>query len=254
MERESRKVFLASALGAGVGSLVALEVQVALWWIGIIAGGAVGYLSYEWRTVVATAPRAWRDAKAWRSPADFWVVFPLAMLIGTSMTALLIMGMVGMLAVSSVISGELSWWTTPMGTVDGAIRTMVCGAILSSIFGLIIALDPVANRDHELRILRTPTAKRMLWYVFPPIFLCYHLPKFVLRECAAAVRFLARFIRELSIRIFSERRLTCGVCVMLGAAAGHFFGFVLIGAFAGGIFGLATHELIARRVLRVNAR
>lgn len=62
MERTHGKVFIASALGAFIGSLVALQLNAYLWWLGLIAGGLVGYLSYEFKAVLRAIPVAWHAA------------------------------------------------------------------------------------------------------------------------------------------------------------------------------------------------
>ena len=53
-------VLLASALGAAIGSLVALQLSSHLWWLGLIVGGLVGYLSYEWKKVLIAIPQTYK--------------------------------------------------------------------------------------------------------------------------------------------------------------------------------------------------
>jgi hypothetical protein len=62
MNRDALKIFIACAIGAAVGTVVALDVNKYFWWIGLLAGGATGYLSYEWRAVIAAVPAAYRAA------------------------------------------------------------------------------------------------------------------------------------------------------------------------------------------------
>jgi hypothetical protein len=52
------KIFVSCAFGAGIGTLVALEMHTYLWWIGLLVGGFTGYLSYEFKAVVYAIPRA----------------------------------------------------------------------------------------------------------------------------------------------------------------------------------------------------
>jgi hypothetical protein len=60
------KVFLAGALGGFVGTMVALQVATRFWWLGLIVGGLVGYLSYEIREVLAVLREAWILTTSWR--------------------------------------------------------------------------------------------------------------------------------------------------------------------------------------------
>lgn len=44
---KTAKIFTACAIGSFIGALVALELQPLWWWLGLVIGGLVGYLSYE---------------------------------------------------------------------------------------------------------------------------------------------------------------------------------------------------------------
>jgi hypothetical protein len=65
-------VFLACAIGAGIGSLVALEIAHAFWWVGLFVGLATGYLTYEIKTVGRAMVSAWRTVFGWRPSPIFW--------------------------------------------------------------------------------------------------------------------------------------------------------------------------------------
>ena len=60
---DTGKVFLACALGALVGSLIALQFGPHFWWVGAFAGGFVGYLVYDFPAVLVAIPKAYRDAR-----------------------------------------------------------------------------------------------------------------------------------------------------------------------------------------------
>jgi len=61
---ETKKIALASATGGIIGTLVALIAATTLWWLGLLAGFAAGYLAYEFREVVRTVPVAFRETVA----------------------------------------------------------------------------------------------------------------------------------------------------------------------------------------------
>ena len=56
------KIFGACALGAAAGTAVALEMAPYLWWVGMLVGALVGYVSFEFRSVLRAAGAAWRTA------------------------------------------------------------------------------------------------------------------------------------------------------------------------------------------------
>ena len=59
---ETKKIGLACFVGGALCVLVALLVAPALWWLGIGAGIAGGYMAYEFRQILLTIPRAWKVA------------------------------------------------------------------------------------------------------------------------------------------------------------------------------------------------
>ena len=56
---QSLKVFLSCALGAFVGTFVALQINHYYWWVGLTAGFLVGYLGYDFKGAVNMIPAAW---------------------------------------------------------------------------------------------------------------------------------------------------------------------------------------------------
>ena len=63
MDNRTLKIFIACALGAGIGSLIALEMHKYFWWIGLLVGGFVGYLSYESKKVVEASKKAMQSVR-----------------------------------------------------------------------------------------------------------------------------------------------------------------------------------------------
>lgn len=59
---ETRKIASACFIGGAICCAVALMVAPALWWLGMIAGFAGGYISYEFREVLRAIPVALRAA------------------------------------------------------------------------------------------------------------------------------------------------------------------------------------------------
>lgn len=257
MQKESWKVFLACAFGAGIGALVALQVNHWFWWIGLLVGGLTGYLSYEWKAVIKAIPRAFRATTSWRPPKyalafALWEPIPILNLIFFPVAILL------------CLIREQVFWPTLF---------VVCLAMATSfvtvfpVFFLLASMEST-DREEESRAREVKKLRRVAFHTFPPVVLFWHLPRglyWLIRRVpwflaevgrgllAIAIifgRFLGRFSWQMFIRIHSERRLICGVDAMIGASIGYFAHHVIIGALAGGIIGLINHAVVTERWLK----
>lgn len=243
MSKESWKVFLACALGAGIGSLVALELNQWLWWIGLIVGGLIGYFSYEWHAVVRAIPAAWKAtggvggllmgcaamglammSLVW---AFFWVILPIVIIGGLA-------------------GGDLN--SAPAWAVT-IIALLCLMSVAVNFIVLILSLTPPIGADNSSPFEKALKAN---WRLFPLIVVFVHLPRGMHWLWGKAPRFI-RFCKclgwEFFIRIHSERRLLCGFDAMLGAGVGYFAGSAIIGALAGGVFGLINYAVVTKRIL-----
>jgi hypothetical protein len=59
MRKEYQKMFVSCFVGGVVGTVIAVLVGVNFWWLGLVAGFATGYISYEFRQVVVAMPSVW---------------------------------------------------------------------------------------------------------------------------------------------------------------------------------------------------
>lgn len=254
MKKEAGKVFFASALGAGIGTFVALEVASWLWWVGLLVGGLVGYLSYEFRAVLAALPRAYRAARGWQTPPHYW-----------RNVGWLWFGITGGLS-SATILVHLFWWRAGIVAVTDLHCTGVAVSLLSAA-ALVVIAPALFFGDGEAPPAVT-LGKTLLYWSSPPLLFFYHLPRglwWIIRRIPRAVavaviaigrglvalaRFVPRFAWQVFIRIHSERRLICGVDAALGAGVGYFAGSAILGAAVGGLFGVANYAVVTERWLR----
>jgi len=263
MKQEYWNTFFVCAIGAGIGSLIALEMSPLFWWVGLIVGGLIGYLSYEWRAVVRAFPAAWRAARGWQLqlPSDFWLMFALN--TGVFLSVLIDMISIVMLPVfaGALVNGDIDSFSSSFLIFVIGILTAVTVIALS--FGFWDAMS--RNVEGEYRVLRDVVrARHVMRIVFPPFFFLWHSPRFILLGVIKGAhamgkmiirlprfaRFLRRFSWELFVRIHSERRLLRSVDIMLGTAVGYFAGSALVGAAIGGIFGLIDQAIITEGWLR----
>lgn len=60
---ETRKIAIACFIGGAICTAIALMVEPLFWWLGLLAGFAAGYISYEFKEVPKAIPRAWHATK-----------------------------------------------------------------------------------------------------------------------------------------------------------------------------------------------
>ncbi len=253
MQRESGKIFISCAMGAGIGTLVSLELAPFLWWVGLIVGGLTGYLSYDWAQVKAAVPRAWKATSGWRPPENYWrnlwrmCVFVLVWL---SWAVLILVPCAFYFwkddwrffkspeenfSIVNVIAGSL-FQAVGIGT-----NLCILLAFAFSLAGLTVPAFEAA----EPRWYPKTSSRELLRTYSSPCVLYRNVP----RIACAAPGFVASFARELFVRIHSERRLLCGVDACLGAGIGYVTGSVIVGALVGGVLGVINYELVTLRWL-----
>lgn len=249
------KVFLACVIGAGIGSLIALEVNRFFWWIGPIVGGLVGYLAYEWREVVRAVGAAFEAVSGWRPPKPntgrIRLYFATVMNGEVMVLLLLFFGLPFVVALYIIPSPVLSikdelllaFWT---GVVTwGLTQIGVLGVSYEEVEAV-----PDSMVKKRARVLGKLWKRRMAMLPRAIILCWWMLVKVIAKVVAKSCRLTCRFGWELFIRIHSEMRLLCGTDAMLGAIVGYFAGSAIIGAVTGGLLGVANYALVTERWLR----
>lgn len=237
---KSWRIFWACTAGAGIGALVALEINSYFWWLGLIVGGVAGYLLYDIKAVVSAIPRAWRAAPGWKPNKEVWKIRGLATLayffvvmssclvalsalwLGSHLTSMSIMSM-GEFYNSSELPFLVSFAVAVsifVAFLGGVMRTDLIGIFIK--FG-----NPVAV------------------FVYWPVVILRHLPAALWR----AAIFIAVFAKALFLTIHSDERLLCGIDAAIGASIGYFVGSAVIGALAGGVFGVINYEIVSKRII-----
>lgn len=237
--KNSVKVFFATALGAGLGTIVSLSVNHYLWWIGLIVGGAIGYLSYEWRTVVNAIPQAYRAARGWRFSPLFgkkigWSFLASACVVTDSMLAFGVF-----CAITTKISVQVIF--------DRQVIILLCYSWLALWLVVDGALLSAAPKHFTTEVFLEHT-KCIAFIAAPPILIFWHIPRgiiWLVFRVPAAVKFMITFVWKLFLLIHSERRLICGMDAMIGAAIGYFAGSAIVGALTGGILGVINYKLVS---------
>lgn len=253
MERTTVKVGLACGLGALVGTLVALALG-AHWWLGLFAGGIVGYLAFDLRAVLLAIPAAWRATAA---------IFPsindlkLRMLIGFWLVCFVTYFA---LWIGMVVLPILRLFTSSWGS--GLVGYGIVVGLFSVYFGLSAMISPQSGEEmrwrgkkslEELESSFRDEVKTMIFEEFTPVvigrgvlFCIVRIP----RAGLSVVRGICLFLWNLYLSIHSNLRVLC----LVDSAIGTFLGYLLGSALAGGliacVWGILNYEILAKRVLR----
>lgn len=262
MRNRTLKIFISCALGAGIGALIALQLSHYFWWLGMLVGGFVGYISYEFEKVVAAVPSAWRyvvmNKPELGLPVDFLVMM-------RSLCSSLWVAAKGIFYSFLLI---LQWMLVTIifgrhdynGIIMGLSSVIIIFSILSVLAVLSSDINGLRTGSEKVECLRSGLIHFNVLSVpfyYLPYFLILGLwqgGKLFITITPTAISITSRFIKYLFTLIHSDARLLCGVDAAIGAAIGYFYGNAVVGAISGGVLGVINYELISKRVLGVVPR
>lgn len=232
------RIFLACALGAFIGALVALQLSPTFWWIGTAVGFIVGYLAYEYATVLHAIRVAWkalsgirfegiqfRKIQLKKEKAGWWKS-PAYVALGMLSPLTNVIALVSVFCVANLDRQEwISQYFIHFFT------------FLVAYFGYLLTMASAA-KFHEVR----RKTKWLIKYLNVFAVIGYWIPIGIFK----LLRFAFRFTRSVVVFIHSDVRLLCGVDAAIGAGIGYFAGNALVGALAGGILGVANYYLAVK--------
>jgi hypothetical protein len=251
---DTAKVFIACALGGFVGTMVALQFATHFWWLGLIVGGLVGYLSYEFREVLAALREAWILTTSWRPDLRGFlrrcaenIGYAAKQALGT---ALLVSNYFPLFTLIMLFSAGKQFLFQNAFLLGGI---YVGCMIFFGIMGFLAGLDELGDgRNRDLLF-----SEGLRFNPFATWF--YHIPRAILRALwntgwgiVHGSIWTVRFVRTFFLLVHSDFRLLCGVDAALGCAVGYFFGNALVGGLAGGVIGLINFEIVSKRILHIN--
>lgn len=234
MVETAGKVSFACAIGAGIGSLIALQLWQPLWWLGALVGSLIGYLAYEPAKVLRAIPLAWRMAGGYIS-ANWRDALNNAA------------SMIAFFSVGLPLYALVHFWTA-----DTSFRSLATSFLISLTFPIFMGVMVGFARftDPGLGTSTWPLRYNFFtvygYYLWPGLWYLGRRAPAGIAACARGGAVVGRFIRHLFLLIHSELRLLCGVDALIGAAIGYYAGNPIIGVLAGGLFGVANYILVSR--------
>ena len=251
MPHQTWKVFFACALGALIGSLIALQVNHNFWWVGLVAGFGVGYFTYEFPEVVAAVCRAWRRTVAWRPNNEWWAAYARA----SRAVMGFFLGIIGIIgSIASVVRFVV---IHQIPSSDSVVAWMIVTLFFAVVVCAVVATEQTTRALQEIiEASRSVANPFRLWWTFLTVLLAgiarlvINSPR-VLVSIIRMARVVGVFLKEFLGLIHSEVRLLCGVDAAIGATIGYFCGNAIVGAIAGGLLGVFNFEVLSIRVLHL---
>lgn len=258
MENRVWRIFLCCFICAGIGTLISLEVNKYFWWAGVLTGGFLGYLSYDFKKVILTIPKAWQVTKGCKIDWNKICI----VVSGVGSVSNFSISCFGFSLNISVPLLTLSYCQMPTVTVEKLLimQTLIfLLTVLVSLEGMhfVTYSEKLIPSINELgKSLRKINFFRVYFYLLPRgIFWCAKkTPRAVIitaKGIGTGSVILAKFIKYLFILIHSEWRLLCATDSAIGALIGYLCGNIAIGALAGGVIGVLNYEIVSKRILKL---
>ena len=252
----TKRIVLACFLGASLGALCALQFNHYFWWLGILIGGGIGYLSYEFNTVISATKNTW-DRYRNHSWAPMKKEFQEAVAIlhivsfGVLMTMeAVVLGFCWVFAICYVL--QMKGFFRGSSLTEGLFGIMFILGVLLAMPSLMIGFFALKlkSKGHKVENMCieefcAQMSSIFIWMLPPPA-VCWCLVKgFV--KIPAAFKIVVRFTKHLFILIHSELRLLCMTDSLIGGLVGYYYGNAFIGGLAGAAFGVINYKLISVR-------
>jgi hypothetical protein len=255
MKTEKRIVF-ACFTGAALGAVVAMQLHY-FWWLGILVGGATGYLSFSFREVMAAAVTAWNTLsggglkghalKTGLVNAARFLAILGCVIVGAVSAFILLIGVIMLCTATPEVTSR--WHAVPAASarmpiprvfwLSAAAGVLVLG---SALFVWILRL-PDRKRTWTAMVGCVAATPLVLPLTLAFVFLSVIVPP--------GIRFMGRLARQTFILVHSEVRLLCLTDALLGALIGYLFANALIGGLAGAALGWLNYRFISVRWLKL---
>ena len=271
---QSFKIFISCAIGAAIGAFVSLDLHLPIL-LGILTGGAIGYVLYEFKSVLKATASTWKTMKGWRLSPYLFTKIGWRYCLTQSLHGLIwLLWGITLLAISiSMLYLALSMTTRETENENvlqfslgcGLLVFLALGTALTTIGALASACiflfswgeirEAVREGNIDSRIEKGISYFRE-WNPFTQLIVEIPLALFegVLMgasETRRGLRWCRSFIWTVFVKIHSERRLICGVDAALGAGIGCYAGSAIAGAIAGGLLGVANYHIVSIRWLKL---
>lgn len=268
------KFILGAAAWSAIAVLIMKSLAPHLWWIGLIAGVFCGYMSMEYKTVIAAVKTSWSVVIGYRPDKEMWR-YRWMIIRGTISISM---------TISVIIFLIVTIMELPIsrhGLINDHSKTSyILGLGLCFLFSFYsLSIDLLEQNKERLKngALRIEEGRKQynpfsfFGYRFPVaifkgvVWLVKHkmlVPEIakgfvriqigILKGVGKIFFMLGKFVWRVIVIIHSDRRLLYAICIAGGALTGHSYeNNALVGGLAGGFYAFVSYELIAVKLLRI---
>ena len=247
------RIALACFLGAALGTILSLRFSGRFVWLGILLGGLMGYLAYDFRRVCCAFRTAWNrmceefSSKAQKFPSDSGLMKKLESVCEELSEALFRMVCI---VVPVLVLGLT--WTLPINLSVEPRDRVDLGDILfaSFVFGM-VGVCLVGSTHQKDNSIKTVIKKACLWC--NPFSICFLLVPaiFIVLARKTPDRIVLRFVARIFRLIHSDIRLLCMTDAVIGALVGYGYESPIIGGLVGAVVGVLNYRLVSIRWLKL---
>ena len=155
--------------------------------------------------------------------------------------------------------GALVCWTITYFVPNDLGEALVVPAFFSYNIPLAAALSKLISELSKKGEFSSADWRKTLWFTNPvaiiiywPLWVLWKTPWFIVKQVISVTQKVAVFLIAIFVLIHSDIRLLCGVDAAIGAGIGYFAGSVIVGMFAGGLFGVVNYEVVSKRLLKLH--
>ncbi|MFA6554244.1 MAG: hypothetical protein WCS89_01930 [Candidatus Paceibacterota bacterium] len=272
----SVKVALACFMGAFIGALVALQFHY-VWWIGVLIGGMVGYISYNLDEIPCAVKKVWVNLSEIKTATKAFFEDRESIVEIIGLTTFLSIGsflLISLLAsaIQSIESTFILWnnllqnnqlnYLNPRSLegkeLNGLIFLNINIIVIGLIFLLISLLWRLKARNNRTKSRNDLIKNSNSFLISGLVYIC--LAPIVAPVVIVLVSLIFSAVviyvsAKISLKvvwgtfklIHSDIRILCMTDAMIGATIGYYSGNALFGGIVGAIFGVLNYEIISKR-------
>lgn len=283
----SLNVFFSVALGSLVGTIASLQFSLMFWWAGLIIGGVVGYIAYDFKKVTQAVPKAWKMAtsiKVKKPDKEIWFfriiyIFSFSGAIYSCLSLIASLLILGEYLLHGNKSSFLSDYLIPSTAIYILVFIVIAlDAFLMKVDNpkkFVFAFDNGSRKGYKLTPLEIVTIFGLTPLTTPITVVCLAIvgifllaikifrSRIIIGNYIKKATFfiavtiwvsLGKFLWYLFKLVHNDVRAICFIDAVIGSIIGYSLESPLIGCLAGGTFGWFNYKVVALILLKLQPK